>query len=126
MSRQRTADTHPEVALRSALHRRNVRFRLHRADLPGRPDVVLVRARLAVFVDGCFWHGCPIHYRPPKSNSVWWAEKLQANVERYRRADAALRALGWQSLHVWEHEDVELVAEVIARRWRKTDPRSGV
>lgn len=117
MSQQRAAHTRPEVALRSALHRRGVRFRLHRRDLPGRPDIIVVRLRLAIFVDGCFWHACPVHYVPPKSNAEWWASKLAANVDRDRRLDTALMALGWEPVHVWEHQDPGLIADSIAVRW---------
>ena len=124
MSRQRTADTKPEAALRSALHRRGVRFRLHRRDLPGRPDIIVVRARLAIFVDGCFWHACPIHYVPPRANAEWWASKLSANVERDRRVDAALLTLGWRPMHVWEHQDPESVAAGIAFLWQASKQRS--
>lgn len=78
---------------------------------------MLVRARLAVFVDGCFWHACPIHFVPPKANAEWWAAKLAATAGRDRRADAALTAMGWEPMHMWEHEDVDAVADVIAARW---------
>ncbi len=101
-------DTPAEVALRSALHRLGLRFRLHRPieGVPRvRPDIVFVSARVAVYVDGCFWHGCPEHGSAPKANRQWWAEKLQANVERDRRHDAALRAAGWEVIRIWEHED---------------------
>ena len=121
MKRLRRADTGPEVALRRELHRRGVRFRLHRADLPGRPDIILVRLRLAVFVDGCFWHGCPKHAVAPKANAAWWADKIAKNRQRDARKDRELRALGWEPLHVWEHEDAALVAEGIARLWRRED-----
>lgn len=118
MSAQRTRNTKPEVALRSELHRRGVRYQLHRRDLPGRPDIVLVRARLAVFVDGCFWHRCPEHYVAPRANAEWWQAKLEATVNRDRRADLSLADVGWDSMHVWEHEDVHAVAEEIAVLWR--------
>ncbi len=70
-----------------------------------RPDIVFVSARVAVYVDGCFWHECPEHGSAPKANREWWAEKLRANVERDRRHDAALRAAGWEVIRIWEHED---------------------
>lgn len=124
MSKQRTTGTRPELALRSALHRRGVRYRLHRRDLPGRPDIALARIRTAIFVDGCFWHACPVHYVQPKSNAQWWAAKLAANTERDRRADTALRELGWDPIHVWEHEDAEAVAALIAARWNAAAGRT--
>lgn len=106
----RRTDTKPEVALRSELHRRGLRFRKdHPIRVEGRrrirPDVVFTRARIAVFVDGCFWHGCPDHQVVPKSNPDYWIPKLRRNVERDRAADAALAAEGWTVLRYWEHED---------------------
>lgn len=111
-------DTKPEVALRSELHRRGLRFR---KDLPVsidgrkiRPDIVFTRARVVIFVDGCFWHGCPEHQVIPKSNRDYWVPKLRRNVERDRAADESLSAAGWLVLRVWEHEDVEVAADRIA------------
>jgi DNA mismatch endonuclease (patch repair protein) len=96
------------MALRSELHRRGLRYRIHRP-IEGlvriRPDVVFVAARVAVFVDGCFWHRCPEHASDPKANARWWREKLARNVDRDRRTDSALKALGWKVMRVWEHED---------------------
>lgn len=110
-------DTGPEVRLRSAMHALGLRFRVH-AVLPGRPDIVLTRAKIAVFVDGCFWHACPEHGVMPKNNREWWQEKLGRNVERDRQTDAQLRALGWDVVHVWEHEDAVEAASSIRDRWR--------
>jgi DNA mismatch endonuclease (patch repair protein) len=118
MSLQRTAGTRPEIALRKALHCRGIRYQLHRRDLPGRPDITLVRLRMAIFVDGCFWHSCPEHAVPPKANAEWWRVKLAANVARDRRNDNHLRELGWNPVRVWEHEDVEAVANRLAKLWR--------
>jgi DNA mismatch endonuclease (patch repair protein) len=117
MAAQRTRDTKPETAIRSALHRRGVRFRLHKGELPGRPDVALVRIHVAVFVDGCFWHSCPEHGTYPKANADWWRVKLEKTVIRDRRIDAELRGLGWEPVHVWEHEDPEVAADSLAARW---------
>jgi DNA mismatch endonuclease, patch repair protein len=117
MSRMRRRDTGPELALRRALHRRGIRFRVHAANLPGRPDIVLVRLRLAVFVDGCFWHGCTEHGVTPRANRSFWAEKIAGNQLRDRRNDAALKDLGWSSMHVWEHEDPEVVAAKVELMW---------
>lgn len=99
-----TRSTKPEVAIRSELHRRGMRFRLHRKDLPGTPDIVFPRQRIAVFIDGCFWHRCPEHWVLPKNNREWWRTKFEANVLRDDRKDAQLRDMGWTPLHVWEHE----------------------
>lgn len=118
MSRLPRQDTKPELALRRALHRRGLRFRLH-APLPGKPDIVLVRPRIAVFVDGCFWHGCEEHGVLPKSNSAFWREKIASNRLRDNRNDHLLGDLGWIPTHVWEHEDPETAAERLALLWRQ-------
>lgn len=114
----RRSGTKPEQALRAALHRRGLRFR---KDLPIRcgnvrvkPDIVFTRARIAVFVDGCFWHCCPDHGVTPKRNASYWVPKLQRNVERDRRADAALQSEGWVVIRVWEHEEISAAAEAVA------------
>lgn len=124
MSRQRTRDTEPEMLLRRELHRRGLRYRVD-ASLPGFPrrraDILFTRARIAVFVDGCFWHGCPEHKTAPATNGAWWAAKLARNIERDRETDAHLRSLGWTVLRVWEHEDITHAAtdiEAIVRRGR--------
>lgn len=106
MARIRGRDTKPEIALRSALHRLGLRFRVCRRDLPGTPDVVFPRQRLAVQVRGCFWHqhaGCPAG-RLPASRLEYWRPKLEGNVRRDAERDAALVALGWRLLVVWECE----------------------
>ena len=113
-----------ERALRSALHRRGLRFRKHAAPLPGlrcRADVVFPRRRIAVFVDGCFWHRCPVHGSRPKANASWWQAKLGANVARDRRNDDALAAAGWQVLRFWTHEPVEAMTEAVVQAVRTTD-----
>ena len=115
MSRVRGRDTKPEMLLRKALWARGVRYRLH-ADLPGKPDLVFTGKRLAVFVDGCFWHGCPIHGEIPVSNRAFWEKKLGDNVARDKRIDARLSEIGWRVLRIWVHEikqDVAVVAEKI-------------
>lgn len=108
MSRQRRRDTAPEVALRRELHRRGVRFFVDRAPLPGlrrRADLVFPRRRVAVYVDGCFWHRCPVHATDPKNNAEWWSAKLAGNAARDRDTDARLEEAGWIVVRVWEHED---------------------
>jgi DNA mismatch endonuclease (patch repair protein) len=102
-------DTGPEMALRRRLHALGVRYRLgHSIDLPGRravrPDLAWTRAKLAVFVDGCFWHGCPDCGRTPRSNLDYWVPKLTANVRRDAEQTEALMLLGWRVLRFWEHE----------------------
>ena len=105
MARVRTKDTAPEIAVRRALHARGFRFRLHRADLPGKPDIVLPRHRLVLFVHGCFWHGCPNcdrGLRKPRSNVAFWTSKIAATAERDARHVAALDAAGWRVAVIWE------------------------
>lgn len=113
-------DTGPELALRRELHRRGVRYRVGaQIRLPGHrvitPDLVWRGRRLAVFVDGCFWHQCPDHSRPPKSNLEYWVPKLARNVERDRAQAGALVAAGWSVLRFWEHVAAEDAADAIAQ-----------
>lgn len=106
MARIRSRGTGPELAVRRIAHRMGLRFRLHRKDLPGRPDLVFPKHRLTVFVHGCFWHrheGCQ-YASTPKSRTAFWAEKFAANVERDARQEAALRTLGWRVLVIWQCE----------------------
>ena len=115
----RRGDTKPEVALRSALHAAGLRFRKdYRLDLEGmrfRPDVVFTRAKVAVFVDGCFWHSCPLHGTRPTRNADYWLPKLNRNVERDGEQDTALAAHGWQSVRIWEHEALDEAVRRVAR-----------
>ena len=102
----RGRDTAPELAVRRIAHRMGFRFRVHRKDLPGRPDLVFPKHRLAVFVHGCFWHrheGCRFASNP-KSRVAFWKEKFAANVDRDARQEAALKELGWSVLVIWECE----------------------
>jgi DNA mismatch endonuclease, patch repair protein len=118
MQQVKRRDSRAEVALRSELHRRGLRFRvdlpIHLPERTVRPDVVFTRARLAVFVDGCFWHCCPEHGNEPKANTDYWQPKLARNVARDRSVDAALAASAWQVLRAWEHEAPAAVAERVA------------
>lgn len=123
MQRMPRHSTGPEMLLRRELHRRGLRFRVHPKDLPGRPDIVFTRARLAVFVDGCFWHMCKEHGTIPKNNREWWLAKLQRNVERDTEKDEALREAGWTPVHVWEHTDLSEAADTVERLWRSSRPR---
>lgn len=113
MAQVRNRDTAAELAVRRELHRRGFRYFVQRAVLPGRGrvDIVLPRARVAVFVDGCFWHSCPEHATSPKTNAEWWADKLARNVARDRQTDSDLRAAGWRVLRVWEHEEAASAAD---------------
>ncbi len=113
----RRANTKPETALRSALHRAGLRFRkdlrIDLADVRVRPDIVFTRARLAVFVDGCFWHCCPEHGRQPTVNTGYWSPKLERNVERDRRNTVALEQAGWTVVRIWEHQNIAEAARVV-------------
>lgn len=119
MSRIRGRDTAPEVRLRKELWKRGMRYRL-RSKLPGKPDLVFSTSRTVLFVDGCFWHKCPQHFTPPRSNADFWRRKVDANVERDRRVVARLEALGWLVLRVWEHEIVGANAGAVAARLSHT------
>lgn len=106
MSRIRARDTKPERAVRSILHRLGYRFRLHRTDLPGKPDIVLPRLRIVIFVHGCFWHrheGCRFAYTP-KTRTEFWLKKLESNVARDRQVETQLAELDWLVVIVWECE----------------------
>jgi DNA mismatch endonuclease, patch repair protein len=107
MARITGRDTSPELALRRRIWRLGLRYRLHDPRLPGRPDISLPGARVAVFVDGCFWHSCPRHGAQPQTRAEFWARKFERNRARDRRVDRELRAAGWHVLHVWEHEITE-------------------
>lgn len=118
MRANRRTDTKPEVNLRRALHARGYRYRKDfRLDLSEgvrvRPDIVFTARKVAVFVDGCFWHVCPEHGREPTSNEWYWTPKLRRNVERDRAADTALSAAGWQVVRVWEHETLPSAVEAV-------------
>ncbi|MBY3792702.1 very short patch repair endonuclease [Rhodococcus fascians] len=114
LSKQRRRDTKPEVALRRELHRRGLRYFVDRAPLKGmrrRADLVFPRRKVAVYVDGCFWHSCPIHATRPRNNAQWWADKLAANVARDRDTDTRLIEEGWRVVRIWEHEDPVVAAQ---------------
>lgn len=123
MSKQRRRDTRPELLLRRALHARGIRFRVDarpESDLRCRADIVWKKRRIAVFIDGCFWHSCPIHATRPRSNNEWWAKKLDANVRRDQTTDAVLRSRGWTVLRFWEHEDPAIAVKVICGHLGRT------
>jgi DNA mismatch endonuclease (patch repair protein) len=114
MQGNRGANTRPEVALRSALHRLGLRFFKNRRPVRSirhRADIVFPTRQVAVFVDGCFWHCCPEHGNTPRMNSEYWCAKLDRNRERDERVDALLAAAGWQVIRIWEHEHPESAAE---------------
>ena len=117
LSLVRQKGTSAELELRRALHARGIRYRLHQALLqkPRRvADIVFSRFQVAVFVDGCFWHGCPLHASWPKSNAEFWRQKIEDNRARDRDTDTRLKAEGWLVIRVWEHEHPDGAAERIA------------
>ncbi len=121
MQANRGRNTKPELALRRELFARGLRYRVDHPVLPGsrrRADVVFTRARVVVFVDGCFWHGCPVHGTKARTNSEFWANKIDTNRRRDADTDARLRAAGWRVLRFWEHEPTTDCADVVARACR--------
>ncbi|QOV46874.1 very short patch repair endonuclease [Streptomyces chromofuscus] len=124
MSRQLSRDTAPEVAVRRLLHASGLRYRVN-VPVPGMPrrtiDIVFPKAKIAIFLDGCFWHGCPQHATHPKANSEWWRVKLDKNMARDIETTKHLTSEGWTVLRFWEHESVEditrqVTATVAAKR----------
>lgn len=134
MQANRRADTKPEVALRKALHRRGYRYRKDfRLDLEGvrvRPDIVFTARKIAIFIDGCFWHVCPEHGRQPTTNEWYWTPKLRRNMERDQIANDALKAAGWHVIRLWEHEPLpsalEAVVAVLDSRSEHRSETSGI
>lgn len=118
MRRMPRAGSTVEKAVRSELHRRGLRFRVNYRGLPGTPDIAFTRVKIAVFIDGCFWHACPIHGTMPKNNRAWWEAKLWRNRDRDLEKDAALEAMGWLVLHYWEHDEPEEIADEVEWVWR--------
>ncbi|TDH45800.1 very short patch repair endonuclease [Mycobacterium eburneum] len=117
MQAQKTSGTRIELQVRRGLHALGYRYRVNRRPLPDyrfRGDIVWSGRRLVVFLDGCFWHGCPIHGTTPKSNTEWWRAKIQANRDRDRRVDDILRQRGWTVLRFWEHNNsVDIIRSVV-------------
>lgn len=131
MQGNRKRDTRPELALRRALHRRGMRYRVAARPFPAGPvaDVLFTRARVAVFVDGCFWHACSEHFTMPRTNLAYWRPKIERNVARDASWEVMLPLAGWVPHHVWEHEDPETAAEglvqLVARRRSEVVGASG-
>lgn len=114
MQSNKSRDTKPELALRSAVHKLGLRYRVDTRPLTTmrrRADLVFTRAKVAVFLDGCFWHGCPVHHTKAAANATFWADKVTTNRARDRDTDARLAEAGWVSVRIWEHEDPVEAAE---------------
>ncbi|MER6215722.1 very short patch repair endonuclease [Streptomyces sp. NPDC001674] len=112
----RSRDTKPEWVIRRLVHARGLRYRVAARPLPGlrrTADLVFGPAKVAVFIDGCYWHGCPEHYVPPRTNQGYWSEKVARNIARDRDTDQQLEAAGWLVLRFWEHEGSEACAAAI-------------
>lgn len=123
MQANKGRDTKPEMALRSAVHALGLRYKVSSQPLKGvrrTADLVFTRARVAVFLDGCFWHGCPEHHTVAVTNAPFWAEKVAKTIERDRDTDQRLAEAGWISLRIWEHQDPSQAAlkirEVVVKR----------
>lgn len=120
MAKIRGRDTAPEMLLRRALWHRGFRFRVHFRVAGARPDIVFTSRKLAIFIDGCFWHGCPQHYVMPRTRPKFWSEKLETNTKRDRKQTVALIESGWRVLRFWEHEvdsDLAQVATDVANAY---------
>jgi DNA mismatch endonuclease, patch repair protein len=126
MQANRSRDTQPELAIRRALHRRGLRFRVDYRpvqDVRCRADIVFTRARVAIFIDGCFWHCCPEHGTYPRANGEWWRAKLEANVARDRYNNTVLMSRGWQVVRLWEHESTELAVAKVSKALLRAEGR---
>lgn len=125
MSRQRRRDTKPELLIRRILHARGYRYRVA-WPIPGMRrrtvDIAFTRAHLAVFVDGCFWHSCPVHATSPVANGEWWSDKLAKNRTRDTATGEHLLGLGWTVLRIWEHEHPDEAAQLILERLQASRP----
>lgn len=115
MARIKSADTKPEMRLRQALWASGLRYRLHFKIEKIRPDLVFVGRKLAIFVDGCQWHGCPEHYVRPRTHNEFWQRKLLENIERDTKQTQILKAQGWIVYRIWEHEIWESLPEIVIR-----------
>jgi len=118
MQGNKSRDTKPELALRRALHAMGLRYRVASPPLPSirrTADIVFRKAKVAVFMDGCFWHGCPEHHRHPKLNSSYWREKVRLNMARDEHTSTLLRGAGWIVLRFWSHADIDAAARQTAR-----------
>lgn len=126
MRANRRRDSAPELALRAELHARGLRYRVDFPiripdSRPVRPDVVFTRQRVAVFVDGCFWHGCPVHGTQPTANASYWGPKIEENKARDQRHTRELESLGWKVIRIWEHVSPAEAADLVEHEVRRRD-----
>ncbi|MGK2881968.1 MAG: very short patch repair endonuclease [Mycobacterium sp.] len=122
MQGNRGRDTRPEIAVRRLVHAQGLRYRVsarREPDLRRTADLLFTRARVAVFIDGCYWHGCPQHFTMPATNRDYWSTKIERNKERDRHTSAVLAERGWLVLRFWEHEQPETVANSIEQTVRE-------
>jgi DNA mismatch endonuclease, patch repair protein len=129
MRANKGANTRPEIAIRSALHKLGCRYRVNYRIQAGhrkcRPDIVFTKAKLVVFIDGCFWHHCPYHGKIPKSNIDYWQQKFERNKARDRQDTEALISHGWTVLRLWEHtEAAEAIESIVTKLSQKQDGSS--
>lgn len=116
MRGNRGRDTRPEWRVRRLVHARGLRYRVNQRPLPDHrltADLVFTRIKIAVHIDGCYWHGCPEHHRVARTNAAFWSEKINGNRERDNRTQSILESAGWLSLRFWEHQDPQIVADQI-------------
>lgn len=128
MQSNRGRNTRPELAVRKILHAQGLRYRVNyrpESDLRRTADIVFTRAKIAVFIDGCFWHGCPEHYQRPAVNREYWDSKLVRNRERDAETDARLVQAGWRVIRRWEHERAADVARDVEAVWRSAESHVG-
>lgn len=128
MRSNRSRDTAPELAIRRLVHGSGLRYRVDIKPIPDlkrRGDLIFTRAQVVVFVDGCYWHGCPKHFKTPKTNSAYWLNKIEKNIARDHDTNVRLEAAGWTVLRYWEHEDSDRVANDVISRVRKKAARIG-
>lgn len=123
MSRIRGGGTKPEILLRKALWAAGLRYRI-KNKLPGKPDIAFPSVKVAIFVDGCFWHGCPEHMTWPKNNAEFWKEKIEGNMVRDREVKVDLSEIGWSTLRFWEHEINTDIDGVVYRIQSNIDSRN--
>jgi DNA mismatch endonuclease (patch repair protein) len=125
MQTQKQRDTGCELAIRQHLFRLGIRYRIDCRpvpDIPRKADIVIRRAKVALFIDGCFWHKCPQHWKPPKRHAAWWTDKVETTARRDRETSKMLQQSGWLVIRAWEHESAELVASRVVQAVQERDP----